>query len=299
MSKRKRGFFPDVSVLHNILGSVKSSWLQRMDPRTKILWFIISFVTGLIILEHLAALTGLLIYIFILGAAAHVTREQLVMMKVVIPLAVIVFLANLLLIPAAGKTAYAPIVDFGVKYPWYYIFPSFTNTRNIAITWESLYIGMVRGMVVFTLSGVAAFFILIIDLTELVEGMHLLKVPYKFAFTVGLAINYIPILFFDLSTVSEAQRARGHRLDRGGIFRKIKASSKLILPVINCAYMRTGRIADAMMSRGFGASNRRGIITEYRMSKRDYSFLAVSISLLAIFIVVRMCFPIIEVRMKL
>lgn len=298
MGKKKRGFLPDVSVLHNILGPKQGSALHRLDPRTKILWFIISFVTGLVVLEHLAALAGLFAYVLIVGAVARVTREQIVMMKVVVPLCVIVFLANLFLLPAAGMTAYEPIVDFGVKYPWYYIFPSLSNARNIAITWESLYVGVARGMVVLTLSGVAALFILLIDLTELVEGMHILKVPYKLAFTVGLAINYIPILFYDLTTVSEAQRARGHRLDRRGVFGRVRASFSLILPVINCAYTRTGHIADAMASRGFGMSNRRVLVTEYSMSRKDYIFLTSSLAILLVFIAVRIYFPIFDVHMK-
>ena len=298
MGRKKRGFLPDVSVLHNIIGPKRGSVLHRLDPRTKILWFVISFVTGLVVLENIAALAGLFAYIFIAGAIARVSREQIVMMKVVVPLAVIVFLSNLLLLPAAGMTAYEPIVDFGVKYPWYYIFGLTSNARNIAITQESLYVGVARGMVVLTLSGVAALFILLMDLTELVEGMHLLKVPYKLAFTVGLAINYIPILFYDLTTVSEAQRARGHRLDRRGVFGRIRASFSLILPVINCAYTRTGHIADAMVSRGFGMSKKRVLVTDYSMSKNDYFFLSCSIAILLVFIVVRIYFPILDVHMK-
>ncbi len=298
MGKKKRGLLPDVSVLHGILGPKTASALHRMDPRTKILWFVLTFVTGLVVLEHLAALSGLLLYVFVLGSIARVSREQLVMMRVVVPLAVIVFVANLLLIPAAGGTRFEPIVDFGVKYPWYYLFESVSDTPNIAITPESLYTGVVRGLVVLTLSSVAALFVLLTDLTELVEGMHLLRVPYKLAFTVGLAVNYIPILFYDLTTVSEAQRARGHRLDQGGGLQRVKSSFSLILPVINCAYTRTGRIADAMTSRGFGGPAGRTPVAEYRMTGTDYRFLAISVGVLACFILVRLFFPVFDVKMN-
>jgi len=298
MHNRKRGLLPDASVLHGIFGPKGLSALHRMDPRTKILWFVLTFVTGLVVLEHLVALAGLLLYIFVLGAIARSFREQLVMMRVVVPLAVIVFAANLLLIPATGGTRFEPIVDFGIKYPWYYIFESFSDTPNIAITPESLYTGVVRGLVVLTLSSVAALFVLLTDLTELVEGMHLLKVPYKLAFTVGLAVNYIPILFYDLTTVSEAQRARGHRLDQGGGLRRIRSAFSLILPVINCAYTRTGRIADAMTSRGFGGSAVRTPGAEYRMTGTDYLFLAASAGVLVCFVLVRLFFPIFDVKMN-
>ncbi len=298
MRKNKRGFLPDVSSLQNILGTRSDSLLHRLDPRAKVFWFIITFVTGLVVLEHLAALGGLLAYVFLLGAVGKVSREQLVMIKVVLPLAFIVFVANLLLIPSTSSSVYEPIVDFGVKYPWYYLFRSLTETKNIAITWESLYIGVARGMVVVTLSAVASLFILLTELTELVEGMHLLRLPYNFAFTVGLAINYIPILFYDLTRISEAQRARGHRIDSGGIVHRMRASFSLILPVINCAYARTERIADAMASRGFGTARKRTLVSEYRFSGLDYSFLFLSVGLLGLFIVLRVYYPVFEVRME-
>jgi energy-coupling factor transport system permease protein len=298
MRTKKRGFLPDVSSLQNILGARSDSPLHRMDPRTKLFWFIMTFVGGLVVLEHLAALGGLLVYVFVLGAVARVSREQLVMIKVVLPLAFIVFLANLLLIPSTSSSAFEPIVDFGVKYPWYYLFRSLTETRNISITWESLYIGVARGMVVVTLSAVASLFILLTELTELVEGMHLLRLPYNFAFTVGLAVNYIPILFYDLTRISEAQRARGQRIDSGGMMHRLRASFSLILPVINCAYARTERIADAMASRGFGAAKKRTLVSEYRFTRFDYGFLFLSAGLLALFILLRVYYPVFEVRME-
>jgi len=296
--KSKRGFLPDEAVLQDILGSKGDSVLHKLDPRTKIFWFVLTFAAGLIVIENLAAVVGLMIYVLVLGAFAGVLHKQWAMMKVVFPLFIIVFFSNSFLLPAISNTVYKPIVTFGVKYPWYYVFPSMGAARNIAITQESLYVGIDRGMVLLTLSAVAGLFILLIELTELIEGMTLLKLPYTLAFTLGLTINFIPILFYDLATISEAQKARGQRLDRGNVFSRIKASVSLILPSINCAYSRSGNIADAMSSRGFSTSKRRPVITEFHFSGRDYRFLALSLLVLIVAIVIRLFFPLFEVHMK-
>jgi len=296
--KSKRGFLPDEAVLQDILGSKGDSVLHKLDPRIKIFWFILTFAVGLIVIENLVAVVGLMIYVFVLGALAGVLYKQWAMVKIVFPLFIIVFLLNLFLLPAISKTVYNPIVTFGVKYPWYYVFPSMGTPRNIAITQESLYIAIDRGMVLLTLSAVAGLFILLIELTELIEGMTLLKLPYKLAFTLGLTINFIPILFYDLATILEAQKARGHQLDRGNVFSRIKASISLVLPTINCAYSRSGNIADAMNSRGFSTSKSRTVITEFHFSKRDYIFLTLSLLVLIIAIIIRLFFPFFKVHMR-
>ena len=146
--------------------------------------------------------------------------------------------------------------------------------------------GITRGMVLFTFSGVASLFILLIEVTEMIEGMMLMKVPYKLAFTCGLAVNYIPVLFNDLSTIAEAQKARWHRLDKGWILSRLKASVSLMLPAINCAYIRAGNIADSMNARAFGAKAERTTLVERRFKNGDWYFLILNIGVLVVGILV-------------
>jgi len=140
--------------------------------------------------------------------------------------------------------------------------------------------GITRGMVLLTFSGAASLFILLIEVTELIEGMTLLKIPYPLALTCGLAIVYIPILFSDLSTIAEAQKARGHRLDKGGSISRLKASVSLLLPAINCAYVRASTIADSMNSRAFGAKAKRTLLLVREMRQADWAFLVLNSAVL-------------------
>jgi energy-coupling factor transport system permease protein len=271
---------PSDKVIREILGKKGESWLHLLDPRVKIAWFGLMFVTGFIILDNVVALFLLFFYVFFLGALAGVTKKQLTMLKIVLPLFLMIVFFNVFLLPIVKSLDQKILVQFPFKYPWYYLSPQRFSPSPVVITRESLYMGITRGMVLLTFSGVASLFILLIEVTEMIEGMMLMKVPYKLAFTCGLAVNYIPVLFNDLTTIAEAQKARGHRLDKGGTLSRLKASVSLMLPAINCAYIRAGNMADSMNARAFGAKAERTTLVERRFKDGDWYFLFISIGVL-------------------
>ncbi len=271
---------PSDSVVREMLGKKGTSWLHQLDPRVKIIWFGLMFATGFIILDNVVALLVLFVYVLVLGRFAGVTDKQVAMMRIVLPLFVIVVFFNILLLPLVKSFRQEILIHFPFKYPWYYLSPQRFSPSAVVITRESLYMGIARGMVLLTLSGVASLFILLVEVTELIEGMTLMKIPYKLAFTCGLAVNYIPILFRDLSTIAEAQKARGQRLDRSGALSRLRVGAALVLPAINCAYIRAGNIADSMSSRAFGAKRQRTTLVERKFRNRDWYFLALNAGVL-------------------
>ncbi len=215
-------------------------------------------------------------------------HKQIGMIKIIVPLLIMVVFFNIFLLPTVKGLQQSILWQLPFKYPWYYFSPQRFSPALVVITRESLYMGMTRGMVLITLSAVASLFILLIEVTELVEGMTLMKIPYPLALTCGLAIVYIPILLNDLSTIAEAQKARGHRLDKGGRFSRLKASSSLLLPAINCAYVRASNIADSMNSRAFGAKPKRTVLVVRKFKKMDWYFLALNSAVLAAGILVKL-----------
>ncbi len=274
--------------IREFLGKRGKSWLHLLDPRVKIIWFGLMFATGFMLLDNVLALFGLFLYVFILAGIAGVMHKQVTMIKIVLPLFVMVILFNLFLLPTVKGLEQRVLLQLPFKYPWYYFFPQRFSPSLVVITQESLYMGITRGMVLLTLSGVASLFILLTEVTELIEGMTLMKIPYPLALTCGLAIVYIPILFKDLSTIAEAQKARGHRLDKGGVFSRLRASISLLLPAINCAYIRASNIADSMNSRAFGVKAKRTFLMVREMKKRDWTFLVLNAAVLGAGILVNL-----------
>ena len=271
---------PSDKLVSEILGGKGESRLHRLDPRVKIIWFGLMFATGFILLGNVAALVVLAVYIIFLGVLAGVLRRQLGMMRIILPLFVMVVFFNVFLLPLVRGFSQEVLFQFPFKYPWCYLAPDRFSSSFIVITKESLYMGVTRGVVLLTLSGAASLFILLIEVTELIEGLTLLRLPHTLAFTCGLAVNYIPILFRDLRTIAEAQRARGHRLDRGGMLSRLRASASLMLPAINCAYIRAGNIADSMNARAFGAKTRRTALVERNLDRGDWCFLFLNAAIL-------------------
>ena len=266
--------------IREFLGKRGNSWLHLLDPRIKIIWLGLMFATGFLLLDNLLALFGLFLYVILLAGFAGVVRKQMAMIKVVLPLFVMVILFNIFLLPTVKGFEQRVFLQLPFNYPWHYLFPQRFPPSPVVITQESLYMGITRGMVLLTFSGAASLFILLIEVTELIEGMTLMKVPYPLALTCGLAIVYIPILFSDLSTIAEAQKARGYRLDKGGSFSRLKASVSLLLPAINCAYVRASNIADSMNSRAFGAKAKRTLLVVREMKRTDWAFLVLNSAVL-------------------
>jgi energy-coupling factor transport system permease protein len=271
---------PSDKLVSEILGGKGESRLHRLDPRVKIIWFGLMFATGFILLSNVVALVLLAVYILVLGGVAGVLRRQCAMIRIVLPLFIMVVFFNVFLLPLVRGFSQEVLFQLPFKYPWCYLFPDRFSSCFVMITQESLYMGVARGVVLLTLSGAASLFILLIEVTELVEGMTLLGLPYKLAFTCGLAVNYIPVLFRDLRTIAEAQRARGHRLDKGGTLSRLRASVGLMLPAINCAYIRAGNMADSMNARAFGAKARRTSLVERSLGRGDWYFLSLNAGVL-------------------
>jgi len=274
--------------IREFLGKRGDSWLHLLDPRVKIIWLGLMFATGFILLDNLFALFALFLYIILLAGLAGVSRKQMAMIRVVLPLFGMVILFNIFLLPTVKGLEQKVLFQLPINYPWHYLFPHRFSPSPVVITRESLYMGITRGMVLLTFSGAASLFILLIEVTELIEGMTLMKIPYPLALTCGLAIVYIPILFSDLSTIADAQKARGTRLDKGKGFSRLKASVSLLLPAINCAYVRASNIADSMNSRAFGAKSKRTLLVVREMKKTDWAFLVLNSAVLGTGILVNL-----------
>jgi energy-coupling factor transport system permease protein len=108
-------------------------------------------------------------------------------------------------------------------------------------------------------------------------GLVRLGLPYRLAYTMTTALNLIPILQSEATTVADAQKLRAFQVfEKGSFLDKLKAYPSLVTPLIIGAMRRAQLIAVAMDSRAFGASPHRTYIQEIRMRHCDWIFLALA-----------------------
>jgi energy-coupling factor transport system permease protein len=108
-------------------------------------------------------------------------------------------------------------------------------------------------------------------------GLVRLGLPYRLASTMTTALNLIPILQTEATTIADAQKLRAFQVfEKGSFYEKLKAYPSLVTPLIIGAMRRAQLIAVAMDSRAFGASAHRTYIHEIRMRQRDWVFLTLA-----------------------
>lgn len=111
---------------------------------------------------------------------------------------------------------------------------------------------------------------------DFAEALVKLKVPYEFALTFTMAIRFVPSLSREAQIIIDAQRSRGLELEKGSFIKKIRNYIPILIPLIVGAIRRSIKVAEAMESRGFGASPKRTSLRELKLKFGDYFFLLVA-----------------------
>ncbi len=94
-----------------------------------------------------------------------------------------------------------------------------------------------------------------------------MRLPFKYAFTAGLAARYLPLLQQDLRSIYQSQLARGLRLD--SYFKKIRGLPPIMLPLILKTLRRADAIALSMELKGFGRYPQATQMAELKMGLKD------------------------------
>jgi energy-coupling factor transport system permease protein len=112
------------------------------------------------------------------------------------------------------------------------------------------------------------------DLGLALEKIH---APYAIAFTFTTAVRLVPTMAIDAQTVVDAQRSRGLELDKGNFMKRIRNYVPILIPLIISAIRRSVELAEALESRGFGATEKRTSIATLQMRLGDYAVVAATI----------------------
>ncbi len=126
------------------------------------------------------------------------------------------------------------------------------------------------------------------DLGLALEQAH---VPYTLSFTFTTAVRLVPTMALDAQTVIDAQRSRGLELDKGNFMKRVRNYIPILIPLIVSAIRRSIELAEALESRGFGASPNRQPLIVLRMRLADYFVVATTIALAAFAIYVSLYVP--------
>jgi energy-coupling factor transport system permease protein len=233
-----------------------NSWIHRLDPRTKITTFLLTFVAILLFEDPLWMLPVtflVVLQVIISGSALNLYRIRGVL--------IVLTISGLVLwnIFSRGVT---PLFWF--------------------LTVESFSYALARTMLMVLMICTGMILISTTRNEELVLGMIRMGMPYRVGFAISTALRLVPTIASSTVTISQAQRSRGLDLDSGNLLQRLKKFLPLLVPVFISSIRNTNIFGMALESKGFGAREKRTFYLKLEMHAADYTVLAFSFIFVAV-----------------
>ena len=231
--------------------------LHRLNPVVKL-----ALAAGIIVATFLATtypcLIGLLALTLALGAYAGVLDRLLSLLKLLVPLALIMFVLQLAFV-RDGRPVFLFATDTGL----------ITGSKACL-----------------RLLGVALPLILMLTVTKLTDlanaCVEILHVPYRYAFTFTTALRFVPVFGQEMNAIMEAQTARGVEYDTKNPVKKLKLMLPLCVPLLISSVGKTDATALAAEQRGFYLRDRSSSYKRYPLVARDVAAIALALALIAL-----------------
>lgn len=229
----------------------KSTVLNRMDPLSKFFWLV---CLGILVFTQPLWFGGALFVILLLTA---LVLGRLSFKDMKLGLSMALFLAFFMML-GGFWTAGGEMVLF--------------QLGPLRYTMEGLVKRGANAVRIMNIMFSSFIFIWTTNPRDFVVALTHLRVPYRIAFTIFVALNYIPVLANEYESIKEAQRLRGIQSDRSpsGLLKRYTKS----LAAIMVRGLRKAQITSyALDSKAFGAYADRTYLYPFHWSRSGLIFL--------------------------
>ncbi len=118
--------------------------------------------------------------------------------------------------------------------------------------------------------------------SEFAASLNRIGVKYTIAYSVSLALRYIPDIQKEYREISQAQQARGIEMSRKqNLVKRLRSASSILIPLILSSMDRIEVISNAMELRGFGKGKKRTWYMGRPFRGADFAAMGVCALLLA------------------
>lgn len=250
-----------------------NTFLHRLDPRTKFLLLTLFVFTEVAFLDIRILVFPIIASVLLYLSAKIPFKEVKGTWKFLLTIIVLISSIN------------AFFTFLGATVPNPHIIARFWVFK---FTVEGIFFAVAAIMRFLSLAIISFCVIMTTDPGLYAPALAKLKLPYKGAFVVDLALRYLPVYVEELETTMNAQMARGFRVKRrGGLFARILNTVPLLVPVAINAMLSIYDVADAMELRAFGAEKTRTWYRAASFKRRDYLSTISLFSLLVLAVILR------------
>lgn len=249
----------------------KDSPIHKLTGATKLICFLLWTIAAMITYD-----TRVLIGLFIAGIIVFkISKIKFEDVSFILYFILFFLLLNALLIFVFSP--YQGVEIYGSRTDLFHLIGPYTVTK------EQLFYELNVILKYFATIPMALLFILTTDPIEFAASLNKIGVSYKVAYTVSIALRYIPDVQRDYKDISFAQQARGIDLSsKEKLSKRIKNSAAILMPLIFSSLERIDKISLAMELRAFGNNKKRTWYNSRKFGKIDYIFIVILLIIVAI-----------------
>lgn len=256
----------------------KDTWIHELSGVTKMLFFLLWCVVSALTYDTRILLLMIAVS-FVIFRMARVRWEQVCSVFKLILFFMILNLAAIFLI--------SPYQGCEIYQSRSVILPLFAGHD---LTKEELFYLFNVMIKYFTIIPAVFTFMTTTDPSEFAASLNGIGVSYNIAYSVAIALRYIPDVQDEFHRIQNAQQARGIEMSsKARLTDRIKRTSSIIFPLLFSTMERIDVVSNAMELRGFGKKKKRSWYMARKLSRTDYLVLIVTVlfSVWALFVTFR------------
>ncbi len=249
----------------------RNSPIHRLTGAAKLIMVLLASIAAMVSFD-----TRFLALIILLALAMFaVSKAKIRELRFIITLITVLMLVNNLMIylfsPEEGVAIY------GTRHVL------FQFTSHFTVTQEQLFYQLNVTMKYFAIMPIALVFFSTTEPSEFASSLNKIGVGYKAAYSVALALRYIPDVKRSYHEISQSQQARGIDMSKKvSIPQRVRHATAILFPLIFSSMDKIETISNAMELRSFGKEKRRTWYKARPFRPADYGVMAASLLLVGV-----------------
>jgi energy-coupling factor transport system permease protein len=237
----------------------QDSPIHRLTGATKLILFIVWSVTGMITYDTRCLIVMLLFSLIAFRVSKVEFQDYAFVLYFILIFFVLNHIAIFIFSPLEGVKVY------GSRHDIVHLVGRYT------VTGEQLFYQFNIALKYAVVIPMALLFLLTTNPSEFAASLNRIGVNYKIAYSVSLALRYIPDIQRDYENISFSAQARGIDISRKEkLPKRLKNIISILMPLILTSIERIENISTAMELRGFGTKSKRTWYSSRPFTRNDY-----------------------------
>ncbi len=241
----------------------KDTWIHRLSGVTKMLFFILWSVAGMLTYDTRILVIMLLFSLVIFKVSKTEWKQVGTVFKFILLFLCMNIVIVYLFSPYQGCSIY------GSRTVLFHI------AGRYSMTAEQLFYEVNIMLKYFTVVPVVLMFMVTTNPSEFAASLNRLGISYKVGYAMAIALRYVPDVQADFTKIRHAQEARGIEMSsKASLLKRLKSMASIIFPLIFSSMDRIDVVSNAMELRGFGKKKTRTWYMGKPLARNDYLTIA-------------------------